>query len=521
MNTSGTEIVARKRRLEEILPQIPVAHVDPKSAAKTLGRAGENTTPVSRPQILSKSDTQQILKRFEPLAPVLQKALEGAQTIRREVRSLEIPDRIPGLEPEITPKPPLPQNVSTSQVPKRTSDRIIQPNTVEIQRRAPVERQLLIKAEGPVLPPRPPIQENWASVPQNPPLKNTPVELPAVRNEIAGGREVMVPKNRAIEPQLPMENETVRLEQPLQNKTLPTLPPSVLRPEIQHEIVRPVPTVVHPGERLEGSRRLSVTTPPTKHGASNAEVETVHKRNLQRNPVEEEPKSSLVEALPRPPMRVPEIVRPHPFVSAPSAPSTSVVHTEREKPQAPGLVLRPSISPVSDSSVSATLETQGQTSKPLVIPAAGGEVSPNAVRERTFLAFQRRLRQQQPLIIAEEVRQTIRSLQTHPSNEVLPREQMVQEPRNIGFLQPRAVRPETVARIPFHGDNGGLVPNVNGRENTIQTPETVNRPRLTPSAGGAPAPPLSNINQLRRSLPSNARSRLVALPAVNILDLVL
>ena len=81
-------------------------------------------------------------------------------------------------------------------------------------------------------------------------------------------------------------------------------------------------------------------------------------------------------------------------------------------------------------------------------------------------------------------------------------------------------RAEIVAPSPVHGDNRATTEPIGKAEKSEVGPQ--NGSRLPVRSPAHAVPPLLNVDhQLRQPLPSNARSRLVAVPTVNMLDLSL
>src|SRR5258708_1927568 len=85
MTFSAAEAVARQRPALEILPSQPLKTVEPRREVKKEALGPKPDLPA---QVLSHEEVRQVLEKFQPLPPLLKKALQGAQALRAGVQAL-------------------------------------------------------------------------------------------------------------------------------------------------------------------------------------------------------------------------------------------------------------------------------------------------------------------------------------------------------------------------------------------------------------------------------------------------
>ena len=167
-------------------------------------------------------------------------------------------------------------------------------------------------------------------------------------------------------------------------------------------------------------------------------------------------------------------------------------------------------------------------------PVGNAQIAPGLTQGQAIQAFQRNLRELGARTVAGEARKTVELLQQHPlvnsrplptsDPQTLRMERGANDEtvtRSTGSVSNNPIlRTETVARTPVRGDNRASTEPIGEAEK--RGPQPQNGSRLPARPPVHAIPPLLNVNsQLRQPLPTNARSRLVAVPTVNLLDLVL
>ncbi len=217
-----------------------------------------------------------------------------------------------------------------------------------------------------------------------------------------------------------------------------------------------------------------------------------------------------------------------PLEAEKAVPPPSVLSTEPPISAIPGV----------QGPMSSVAQSQIQGTRPLVIPPGapvGGElIATGLTKSQAIQTFQLKLREAGARTTIEEARKTRDLLQQHPLVNAQPVvlttpqtliEKVGSTDETVTRLSgPVSNRPnlgaEIVARTPVRGDNRASTEPIGKAERREMGPQNGSRLPARPPAHAVP--PLLNVNsQLRQPLPTNAHSRLVAIPTVNLLDLSL
>jgi len=172
------------------------------------------------------------------------------------------------------------------------------------------------------------------------------------------------------------------------------------------------------------------------------------------------------------------------------------------------------------TATSSSFLSAASTDMPMVTTRGGNQhLTPQGSREDAFWALQHRLRESGSRNLVLQAHQAIQLQQVHPLT--IPSSTVTQTEPIKATPQPllQVFRTETVAPGPIHEDNMARTLEVKPPSFTRPEPVIPGGIRQTPA--NAPPPPLANLTPPPRPLPTNIRSSLVQLPAVNLLDLVL
>jgi hypothetical protein len=479
LNLFGAEMAHRRRLLEELTSlQSPIAIEAKKNINATHQNQNTQTSPVQPVETLSKAQSQQILDKFQSLPPVLKTALQGTQTLRQGMKSLE---------QLIQTVPP---TTNANHQEKLPAGGPAQPPTPAVAREAGLPPQGQAVNPARAVPPVPGAEK----APALPPQRQQGQVVPARAGE-GRGQPGALPILQPNEP---------GVAAPTNQGKLPAGGP----------VQAPIPAVAR-----------EAGLPPQSQAV---------------NPAQAVPPALAAEKAPAlPPQRQQEQAVPARTGEGrvqPGALLTNKTPLPAEKEPAPlKLSLKPAINlnQSSNTSTNMVLQNQNLSAQPIVAPSGG--LTPELNRQNAIQAFRRASLELQRTRSVAEARQISDLLSEHPlfrpvsalpanpqtlSFEAGSTAELVTKLTNAQQNGP-TIGTEILARTAIRGDNTLLNPAGRGPEGRVLAPENGNGLLVNPRVNSFPVPPLSNISQLRPSLPTNLRSRLVAVATVNLLDLIL
>ena len=535
MNLSGGGI--SRKHLPETAQPLPDTHaVETKIQKLKSEKIKEPSAPAGVSQFLTKPEAAQVLKRFEPLQPVLQKALQGTQTLRREFRDIEwltqpppeaavknipaektgpsiIPPPVPGRPAEVNlEKPnltgPLQVPVSRLQqenpLPKMPIHEATAALAGKVQAEPPLHREAPLSgsAHGQVpplpreVPPPPPGNRVQVILPENKtPLTTLRVPVVAnvpVRTVVSRGPVTEPPRHEASLNQPLPNSGQVRENRPLVSSPKPAT-------------VSVPPAGPNPGETIVPRREVQPSSAPVLAGALGknsvppaAHPEVTAGKSGQVPVPETRPKNSPRDL-------TAEAVVQSIFSSKALVPQTTV-----------------QISKSNETTTTVTFQSKAESPRPVVLLTGSSLPSPRKIAEQSQREFASQLRERGIENFVAEARQSAQIHEVHPlPPQVSEAEGHIAQPLLVKPPVASFQQPETVALNPLRGDNRPQVTAVQGPREENVTPGITTVAKTAPRIGENPVPTLSNLDKLRRILPTNVKSRLLPVPSVNILDLVL
>lgn len=551
INGFDPQAMARQRLPEQILLPSPPLPLEPKKNILRDHELKDQIPGKDSPDTIAKADVQRIRERFEPLEPVLHKALDGNRTLRREFQALEkltqpapavpplpIVDR--GREPVLDSEPSLALNAS---------DRRIHPSGVDLIGSGNIKPFVGEPATGrrtpSVVAPDVHAKEFRAKTdkfialendPQSPPVPNASSSdrghqrsriAPLVSVGLDGGDRVLAKAdlNAPLDHSIPQENRSgnpLKISETVQDKKI----------DISGEVVKN-----HP---MEPDRRPShrPVPEPVAHRAPGAPLPPKPPQLFLGNRDMNVGPRPRADNEPHPALR-PAVVDESSRLTRAVSPKSSVALSDATVPAPKILSFQPAIT-TNDSlttSTAVTSQSATLTGRPVVVSTDETETPPEVIRDRFLRSFNRRLKENEVNDIVESARRLARLLEVHPlTNAVFAtREGNVTVPTGSqGTLVGSAIIQttgivengptlgvETVALRPLDGDNGGHSRPVSVPNDKAKDSEDQERSRIRSQVIANQGPPLLNIDQPRRPLPTNLHSRVVAVPTVNLMDFVL
>ena len=525
MNLSAAGALAKKDLLESVQAVQGPHSVAAKIQNKKIEKPERQEPPIAL-NLFSKSEVKQISERFEPIQPVLQKALVGNQILRKEFQDIERltqprsesqvqrPAVVSAASHSTESKPPMNGKVvkiQETRMPVALSvESLSAPHGTSVST-ATASRP----AQGIVVSPRP-----LPPPPVKPPQTETNVNVIRSVNHPAVNVAVQPPAGEARRPfvgNVPVKPVTTEIQSPSKPvQTRPIVqagegtvqvsktPPMVSRP--QNVTITPAPPKLERGamipSRTETKINESVSTPrpvgevkaaiaPLGHSvrieAHSPSAPVIDSRRL--NESRDLTKESIVQSI---------------FSPKVLSPQTTVEITKSNQ-----------------TSTTVTLQSSTSAPRPVVSIVGDALPSPRLIAERNRLSFDRNLKAGGIQNFVAVARQTVLLHEVQPlPPQVSALEGHIAQPVLTNPPE-TGLKTETVARNPLREDNRSQVTNLQGPKESNDSPVSKPVEKTAPRIGENPVPPLSNLDRLRRILPTNVKSRLTPVPAVNILDLVL